>query len=163
MDAFRRQVFLNVFKLFDGLVMVFSFALTVILVCYHIEPISLIEFFSMRFKVQNFILFLGLLWAWYYIFTLCGLYNSRRFSRGREEIFDVIKGTSLGTLTILITAIFFKISIINHVFLLIFWFTVTAITIVGRLTLRYVLALIRSGVMARGSSRILLIPVPRIW
>lgn len=143
MDTFRRQVLIKVFKLFDVLVMALSFALTIFVVHYQIGTISFSEFFSMRFKVQNFILFLGFLWVWYQSFFLCGLHNSRRFSRGKDEIIDIIKATSLGTSIIFIAAIYFKIGIINHVSLLIFWLTVTAITIASRLSLRHILIRIR--------------------
>ena len=143
MDTFRRQVLIKFFKLFDLLVMALTFALTIFIAYYQIGSISFIEFFSMRFKVQNFVLFLGFLYAWYQIFFLCGLYNSRRISKGKDEIIDIIKDTTLGTSIILTAAILFEISIINHVSLWIFWLTVTAITITSRLALRYILARIR--------------------
>jgi exopolysaccharide biosynthesis polyprenyl glycosylphosphotransferase len=143
MDTFRRQLLIKVFKLSDVLVMALSFALAILVAYYQTGTISFSEFFSMRFKVQNFILFLCFLWVWHQIFFLCGLHNSRRFSRGKDEIIDIIKATSLGTSIIFIAAIFFKIGIINHVSLLIFWSIVTAMTIASRLSLRYVLARIR--------------------
>ena len=144
MDTFRRKAFLKVNKLLDLLVMGLSFGLTTIVVYSQIGTISITEFFSMRFKLQNFILFLGFLWLWHQIFYICGLHNYRRFSKYRDEIIDIIKATSIGTSIIFIASIIFSISIIiKPVFIMTFWFTVTAITIASRFLLRFSLARIR--------------------
>ena len=64
----RRQILLKVYKLFDLLVMVCSFALATWMTYYQSGPVSLDEFLSMRIKVQNFVLFVGLLFVWHLSF-----------------------------------------------------------------------------------------------
>jgi exopolysaccharide biosynthesis polyprenyl glycosylphosphotransferase len=59
------------------------------------------------------------------------------------ELVDVVKATSLGTLTIFTAGIGFSIVVINPVFIVIFWALGTATTISGRLILRFSLAQIR--------------------
>jgi hypothetical protein len=74
----RRQILLKAYKLFDLLVMVFSFALATWMTYYHSGPISFDEFLSMRIKVQNFVLFLGLLFACQFIFSALGVSTWQR-------------------------------------------------------------------------------------
>ena len=71
----------------------------------------------MRVKIQNFAIFSLLVFAWHLIFSLSGLYASRRLSNRRGEIVDVIKATSLGTFVILLGAIVFHITLVTAVFL----------------------------------------------
>jgi len=143
MTSLRRQILLKAFKLFDMLVMVLSFVLATVVVYYQNGMVSFDEFLSLRVKVQNFALFLGLLLVWHMIFSLLGLYHSRRLSTRRTEVIDVIKATSLGTLTIFISAIMFSIEMVTPVFLGVFWAGSNAIAIVSRLVLRYTLVRIR--------------------
>jgi hypothetical protein len=57
---------------------------------------SFADFLSLRIKIQNFALFLGSFLAWHIIFSLVGLYHSRRFSTRLNEAIDVIKATPSG-------------------------------------------------------------------
>jgi exopolysaccharide biosynthesis polyprenyl glycosylphosphotransferase len=130
-------------KLFDLGVMVFSYALASSAVYYKNGTLSLVQFLSMRVKVQNFACFLGLLLVWHLIFSFCGLYGSRRLSTRWAEAIDVIKATSLGTLTIIVSAMVFKIHLITPVFVMVFWVGSTAIAIFSRFMFRYMLERIR--------------------
>jgi FlaA1/EpsC-like NDP-sugar epimerase len=143
MTSLRRQILLKAFKLFDLVVMVLSFALATVVVYYQNGMVSFAEFLTMRVKVQNFALFLGFLLVWHIIFSLFGLYHSRRLSTRRTEVIDIIKATSLGTLTIFISAIMFNIEMVTPVFLGVFWAGSNAIAVMSRLVLRYTLARIR--------------------
>jgi len=139
----RRKILLNAFKLFDLLVMVFSFALATMVVSYQKAPISLVHFLSIRVKVQNFALFLGLLLIWHIIFSLFGLYRSRRLSTRWAEATDVIKATCSGTLALYITAILFRIELVNLTFVAVFLTGSSVIAILSRLLLRQALKQIR--------------------
>lgn len=143
MAPLRRKVLHKTFKLFDLLVMVFSFALATGVVYYQIGIASLVQLLSMRIKVQNFALFLGFLLLWHITFSLSGLYRSRRFSTRWAEIIDVIKATSFGTLAVYITSILFRIKMVNPTFVAVFWTASSAIAISSRLMLRYALEQIR--------------------
>ena len=143
MLSLRRKILLKAFKLFDLLVMVFAFGLATLAVQYQTSTVPLEQLIGMRVKIQNFGLFIGLLLAWYLIFSLFGLYHSRRFSSRWEEVRDVIKATTLGTFAVLAASVLFPISLINTVFLLIFWAVSTLTTILSRLALRYILVKFR--------------------
>lgn len=135
----RRKVLLESFKLFDLLVMVFSFALATIASYYQTGTVSFFDFLSMRIKIQNFAFFLGFLIAWHIIFSFFGLYHSRRFSTRLNEAIDVIKTSSIGTFLICAASILLKIGLVTPVFIAVFWIGSSGITILSRLVLRYTL------------------------
>lgn len=143
MTSFRRQILLKTFKLFDLLVMVFSFALATWMTYYNSGTISFDEFLSMRIKVQNFVLFLCLLFAWQVIFSAFGVYHSRRLSSRVSESLDVLKASSIGTLVIYVASLLFNIIMIKPMFLLIFWAASSSICILIRLVLRLMLERLR--------------------
>jgi exopolysaccharide biosynthesis polyprenyl glycosylphosphotransferase len=135
----RRQILLKAYKLFDLLVMMGSFALATWMTYYQSGPISFDEFLSMRIKIQNFVLFVGLLFAWQFISSAFGLYHSRRLSGRRKESLDILKATTFGTLALYLAAMLFNISMITPMFLLILWVASSSICILSRLGLRQVL------------------------
>ena len=139
----RRQLLLKAFKLFDLLVMAFSFALAALAASQQVGEVSFEQFLSMRFKVQNFALFVGFLLLWHIIFSLYGLYSSRRLSARSGEIIDLLKATSLGTLAIFVGASLFRVEMATPDFLIVFWATSTGIAGSARLILRFWLRQIR--------------------
>jgi exopolysaccharide biosynthesis polyprenyl glycosylphosphotransferase len=64
------------------------------------------------------------------------LYHSRRLSSRRSELIDVLKATSLGTLVIYLTAIFFKVQMVTPTFLVTFWAGSSIITVLSRIIFR---------------------------
>jgi FlaA1/EpsC-like NDP-sugar epimerase len=139
----HRRILISALKLFDLLIMVFSFALATVAVYSHFDSDTLSEFLQMRIKVGNFAFFLGFLLAWHLLYSLFDLYESRRFSDRREEVFDIVKATSLGTIVLLISGLALKLVMITPLFLAVFWGIASALTILGRIALRYILADIR--------------------
>ncbi len=143
MSSARRKLLLNAFKLFDLGLMILAFMAAALAVLHLSRSVTITEFFSMRVKIQNFAIFSLLVFAWHLIFSLSGLYVSRRLSNRRGEVVDVIKVTSLGTFVILIGAIVFHIHLVTPVFLAVFWFVSTCTAVSSRLLLRAVLAVVR--------------------
>ncbi len=143
MVPLRRQILLNALKLFDPLVMVFSFTLATVVVYYQFDTTSFEDFLSMRIQVRNFGLFVGFLIVWHIIFSVFRLYYSRRLSTRWEEVIDVIKATSAGSVVIFIASTLFRISLATPVFILVFWMGSSGITILGRLMLRQILKWLR--------------------
>src|SRR4030043_983041 len=135
----RRKILLETFKLFDLLVMVFAFGLGMLASYEQSGVASFAQFLSMRIKIQNFALFLGFLIAWHISLSLFGLYHSRRFSTRLNEAIDVIKASSIGTFLIFIASFLFNIRLATPVFFAVFWTGSSAITMLSRLTLRYIL------------------------
>ena len=139
----RRQILLNAAKLFDLLIMIFCFALSGYVEVYSTGNIPFSHFLSMRIKVHNFLLFAGFLCVWHLLFSGMGLYNSRRLSSWWSETLDILKATTIGTFIMFAISVIFNISMINNTFLLPFWAACSSLSIIGRLSIRYVLKKIR--------------------
>jgi exopolysaccharide biosynthesis polyprenyl glycosylphosphotransferase len=141
---FQRRLLVKAFELLDLLIMVLAFALATSGVYYfQIEKFSFAHFLSMRVTVQNVAIFLAFVILWHVLFSLFGLYQSRRLSTPWNDMVDVIKASSLGSLAILVASVFLKIGIINASFLAIFWLGSSGLTILTRLVLRHTLERLR--------------------
>jgi FlaA1/EpsC-like NDP-sugar epimerase len=114
-----RQILVISYKLFDLLVMVFSFALAT-WITFHDQAaeFSFGDFLAMRIKVQNFILFIGLIFGWQLIFSAFGLYQSKRLLGRKKEIIDLLKATTLSALLLYLSAWLFDMSLITPMFLI---------------------------------------------
>src|SRR5205823_11238427 len=97
-DFIRRRILSDALKLFDLTIMVLAFALATVPALGVGRTISMAQFFSMRVKLQNFIIFLGLLILWHVLFSIFGLYASHRMSSRASQSAEVVKATSLGSL-----------------------------------------------------------------
>jgi exopolysaccharide biosynthesis polyprenyl glycosylphosphotransferase len=136
----RRQILLNAFKLFDMVVMMVAFGAATLPILRESHSVSFAEFFAMRVKVGNFLIFCGLLVVWHLLFSTCGLYASRRLSRRSAEMADTLKVTSLATLLLGAGAVVFRIKMATPTFLLIFWVLSGLLLVVSRVILRALLA-----------------------
>jgi exopolysaccharide biosynthesis polyprenyl glycosylphosphotransferase len=139
----RRKLLLNAFKLFDLALMILAFMTAAVVVVYQNYTITVSELFSMRVKIHNFAIFALFIVVWHLIFSLLGLYESRRLSNSWDEIVGVIKASSLGTFVILISTIIFRIVLVSYLFLVVFWVVSTCAIVASRLILRVTLAFIR--------------------
>lgn len=146
-------MFLTVLKLFDLTVMVACFCLAAVPALWE-SDLAFSEFFSMRIKLQNFILFLGLLCIWHIIFSSFGLYESRRLLPRHAVLLDTLKATFLCTLSLAAATLLFRIRMVDLPFLIILWGASSMVAMSSRLFLRYFLEYLR----ARGrNARLLLI------
>lgn len=140
----RRRILLEIFKLLDSAIMVGAFALAAWLSFNRqIGGISFEQFFEMRIKVQNFVLFLGFLYLWRMLFSAHGLYRSMRLSARSVEIKSVIKATSVGAVALFVASMVFNIRMMTPLFIGLFWVADTAMTLLSRLASRRVLAWVR--------------------
>jgi exopolysaccharide biosynthesis polyprenyl glycosylphosphotransferase len=140
----HRKTLSNLVKVFDVAVVLLCFGLATLTVS-HIfsSSVSLTQFLSYRIKIQNFIIFCGILLLWHRVFGFFDLYESRRLSRQREEVSDIVKATSVGSILMYAIALAFHVTMINYVFIGVFWVSLTFITAAGRLGVRYVLRQVR--------------------
>src|ERR1700733_2167265 len=109
MGNIRRQILLNAFKLFDIVIMVAAFGAATLPILRESRSVTFTEFFEMRVKVGNFLIFAGLLVLWHLLFSACGLYASRRLSRRSEEIADTLKATCFALILLAAGAVVFQI------------------------------------------------------
>jgi exopolysaccharide biosynthesis polyprenyl glycosylphosphotransferase len=143
MSSILSRTLPNILKLFDLLAIVLSFGVATIAAHQQLRTVSFDEFLAMRITVQNFTLFLGLLLVWHYIFVLLGLYSSTRLISQRRRIIDEIKATFAGTLALYAIAFLFRVELATPVFLAVFFTASSAIIVLSRVILGYVLKLLR--------------------
>ena len=143
MSALRRKILLKALKFCDLLIMILAFSFATIATHFQKNNIPFDEFVDMRIELHNFVLFLGFLSLWYFIFTFFQLYKSKRISNSMYEIIDILLASTVGTVFILIASFVFNISMITPIFLIVFLTTVSFFTITSRLVLRYILGQIR--------------------
>src|SRR5712692_7038077 len=139
MQTARRRALLNLFKLSDLVLMVFAFAVATRAVLHESGVASFTDFFSMRVKVGNLVLFAVLLLAWHIVFTSIGLYRSKRLSGHRTEWIDLLKATCCGTLCLALAAQVFHLRMITPFFLAVLWVVSSSAAVTSRLLLRYAL------------------------
>jgi exopolysaccharide biosynthesis polyprenyl glycosylphosphotransferase len=134
----RRNLLLNAFKLFDLGVVISMFLLAALVVLEQSQSrtITMMEFVSMRIRVHNVAIFLLLLLVWHCIFNLAGLYTSRRLSGFWGEVVDIIKAVSIGSVTIAVGALAFRIQMVSYLFVAVFWILMTCATLASRIVLR---------------------------
>lgn len=140
MSNIRRKMLLNAFKLFDMAIMMAAFGAASALMARGRNSVSFSEFFAMRVKIGNFLIFAGFLLVWHLLFSGFGMYASRRLSRRSVEIVDAFKAISLATLLLGFGSVVFRIRMATPNFLLAFWLISSGLIIASRLILRSLLA-----------------------
>lgn len=136
MTNFRRQILIKMFMLLDPTLLTFAYLVAAIRVWHLTELTSFAPFFSMRIKLMNILIFLGLFYSWHLIFSAFGLYGSRRLGDRKEEAVIVVKATSAGTLVLGFIAAFFQVRMVTPAFIAVFWIVATAAITLSRLALR---------------------------
>ena len=136
----------GLFKLIDIVLVVFSFGMATILIVRVEHKLSLIQFLSMKTKISNFFIFGLALLICHFVFSICGLYMSRRLSSRRAEVLDVFKAVTFSVACFVVVGWLFSIKMITGAFLASFWVVCLTVLCEFRLVLRAVLA----GIRARG-------------
>ena len=143
MTPIRRKVLLDSLKLFDLVMTAFLFLLAAWISTYHIKNLSFTQVLAIRISIWNMSFFLGFLLSWHMIFSFFRIYHSKRLSSLPEDILQIIKGATFGTMILFLAAVLFKIKLITPHFIMTFWATTTTGTIASRLVLKYGLEKIR--------------------
>jgi len=146
-------------KLFDLVVMALAFALATVPTLGVGRTISVTDFFSMRVKLGNIIIFSGLLLVWHALFALAGLYASHRLSNRVAESVEVTKATFAASAVLWVTASIFHLHMASRAFLLVFFAISTGMLLCSRLVLR--IALAQARVRGRNSRTILIVGTNR--
>jgi exopolysaccharide biosynthesis polyprenyl glycosylphosphotransferase len=155
MSTIRRRVLEDALKLFDLAVMVVAFALATVPTLGVGRTISMQAFFSMRVKMENFIIFAGLLLMWHVLFSAMGLYASHRLSGRAAEILEVVKATAFSSLGLAAVGELFHLIMTTVSFLIVFFLVSSGLLIVSRLVLRTVLA--QARLRGRNTRNVLII------
>ena len=143
MTDFRRQILNKAFMLFDLGILAVSYMVAAVRIWHLTAFNSFAAFISMRVKVLNILLFLGLFYSWHVIFSAFGLYRSRRLGDRKQEAMDVVKATSAGALVLGVVAAIFRLQMTTPAFIVAFWVVASSLILVCRGILRTVLRSVR--------------------
>jgi exopolysaccharide biosynthesis polyprenyl glycosylphosphotransferase len=144
MSRFRRQVLVRALQPLDFALMVLSLGVANAPVLLRVGLPSFAEFLSLKIKLQNFLVFIVLMWLWRSVFLLLGLYDSKRRSSRKAEAFDVTKATSFFTVILISFALTLHLRMVTPTFVALFWASSTFMVAGSRLLLRTWLRQIRS-------------------
>src|SRR6202790_5781728 len=121
MKESKRRFILSGLKLLDIFQLILSFGLATVLVAHGQRGVSLEQFLSIRVKLSNCAVFAAILLAWHIVFSMCGVYESKRLSRRRVEIIELLKAIALSTALLALLAELIRIRMITSRFLAFFW------------------------------------------
>jgi len=77
-----------------------------------------------------------MLWLWHFVFSMLGLYDSKRLASRKAEAMDVVKATSVFTVLLVLLATLLRFRMVNIRFVAIFWVCSTLTVAGSRLALR---------------------------
>jgi exopolysaccharide biosynthesis polyprenyl glycosylphosphotransferase len=155
MTNFRRHILNKAFILLDPGILAVSYVVAAVRISHLTAFSSFASFISMRVKVLNILLLLGLFYSWHIIFSACGLYRSRRLADRKQETLDVLKATSAGALVFGLVAAIFRLRTTTPAFILVFWAVASSLILLCRWILRMVLR--RARMHGRNSRHMLIV------
>jgi exopolysaccharide biosynthesis polyprenyl glycosylphosphotransferase len=151
----RHQLMKHLAKLYDVFALVAAFILATFVVYAPADVWDVAGFLALRVKLGNGLLFGMLLLAWYNLFILCGLYDSKRLTPRWSEIYEVCKATVLAALFLLLSAKLLRIDMVNLTFVAEMWIFCTVLMVAGRVIARSLLM----GLRRKGRNRRFLVIV----
>ena len=143
MNGVKRRFLLNALKCLDIGLVILSFALATVFVAYPSQSVSLARFFSIRVKLSNCAIFATALFFCHGMFSLCGLYESKRLSTKFAEILDALKATSLSTACLALISTSFSVRMVTLRFLVVFAVISSVAVVASRFLLRCWLGTVR--------------------
>ncbi len=143
MTPSRRQFVTHVAKVFDLCALVISFFLATVVLYSPTKVLTLAGLMDLRIKLGNCLLFVLLLITWHCLFIVCGLYVSKRLTRLRVQVFEVVKATLLAVGFLFCVGQLFHAYIINPTFVLVFWAFCAGFMCCGRLATYSLLLFLR--------------------
>lgn len=143
MTKTKHRLPVGIFKLIDIGLVILSFYIAAVLIVRVQHELSFAQFLSMRIKISNFLIFGLLLLVCHIVFSLCGLYLSRRLSNRIAELVDVLKAITLFVGCLAFIGWLFSIQMFSIGFLATLWASCLAILCLFRIVLRTVLARVR--------------------
>ena len=143
MNEAKRRFLLSGMKLFDVFQLTVSFGLSALLVAQSQRNVSVEQFLSIRIKLSNCIVFCLIVMMWQGIFSLCGVYESKRLAAKHIENIELLKATALSSIILALLAGLFRITLVTPPFLILFWVVSSLLCITSRRVIRPFLAAVR--------------------
>lgn len=136
MGTMKGQVLSGATKLFDLVLLIGSFAVATLPHVKTQASISFGQFLGLKIKLGDLVIFCSLLGLWILIFSMLGLYGSKRLTSRRSEAFDVIKATSLCAAVLALASFMLDFQWVTPRFILIFWGCSTIVIVGTRMVVR---------------------------
>jgi exopolysaccharide biosynthesis polyprenyl glycosylphosphotransferase len=130
-------------KFFDSGLTLVSFVLATAWTLNGGTGMSLAKLLSVRVKLSDCLIVVLILFLSHITFLFCGLYESRRLSKGFEESADVLKAVALVTACIALIAVICSVRVMQPGFYVMFFATCFTSMATSRFLLRHLLAGIR--------------------
>lgn len=143
LNEIKRQLFIIAQKFFDIGLTILSFGLASVWMLNGKKGMSFARVFSVRVKLSDCIIVAVILLLCHAIFSLCGLYQSRRLSIRFEESVDILKAVTLATASMALVAVLCSVKLMTPYFYVMFFALCFSFMATSRLLVRYFLARIR--------------------
>jgi exopolysaccharide biosynthesis polyprenyl glycosylphosphotransferase len=142
----KRNFALGLLKMFYPALMVMCFGLATALLIARMpgSTRSLASFLSMRVKIGNLLVIASILLLWHLVFSIFGFYESKRMTSPIMLAFDAAKATTLSAIVLAFMGKLFEIKMLTPTFGLTFWLLSSAVILLARIGVRYVLREIRT-------------------
>jgi exopolysaccharide biosynthesis polyprenyl glycosylphosphotransferase len=142
----NRNFALGLLKIFYQALMVMSFGLATALLISGTpgSTISLASLLSLRVKVGQVLVIASVLLLWHLVFSIFGFYESKRMTSPIVLAFDAAKATTLSAIVLAFMGKLFEIKMLTPTFGLTFWLLSSAVILMARIGVRYVLREIRT-------------------
>jgi exopolysaccharide biosynthesis polyprenyl glycosylphosphotransferase len=138
MIRLRHKLLIHMFRLFDQLVMLVTAAAIV-----YLRPEMAIRgrphILQATFQIDDVLGLLILIVVWVAIFDYFIRYKADRLVAFNAQLMNLVKATSLASLTLIVISVVFTVHSLNPLNILIFFVVVTAIGVMSRLVLRALL------------------------
>lgn len=143
MQNFRRKLAIILLKVFDLLFMTGSIFLAESQNYGRLGSFSLRNLLSMQIRIKDLLIYALLLLVWHGLFSMFGLYRSRRISRVRRVMLDVFKATSAGCPILIALGRLFGMTHVTPRFVILFWAISTVSAITARLAVKHLMNILR--------------------
>lgn len=125
-----------------GLIM-FSFGLGAVVGMEAFKWTMIKGFFASKVSLSSCALFAVAMLLCYSVFSLCGLYQSKRLSTMRAEVMDILRAMAFSTAFLWLEGRLFSVPVMTPQFLAAFWSVGSTLVISARFLRRFVLGAIR--------------------
>jgi exopolysaccharide biosynthesis polyprenyl glycosylphosphotransferase len=138
-----RGIVFKALRVVDIALIMLSFGLAAVLSINTGKLTKIASFLESKVSLSSCVLFAIAILLCHAIFSLSGLYQSKRMSTKSSEAADVLRAMTFSTACLWLEGRLFSISVVRPSFLIGFWVLGTTLVIFTRFLLRYVLAAIR--------------------
>jgi exopolysaccharide biosynthesis polyprenyl glycosylphosphotransferase len=133
----------NALRTIDVTLVMLSFGFGAVIEIKTFQWTTIAGFLESKVSLSSCVLFAIAILLCYGVFSLCGLYESKRMSTKTAEVQDVLRAMTFSTLCICLEGRLFSISLVTPQFLLVFWAIGSALMVSTRFVLRFTLGAIR--------------------